>query len=258
MKNKGTIMNKIITILVALIFTSSVLAEETKAYTQFDTFRFTVNNKDAKKLTSNMRSHIKKYHVTGALKTKIYNVTYGANTNELIWVMGPISYAEFDSRPDDKKHDDDWADNINPYIISYNQSEIWRIMDGLMINNIDEKAADPEKYIARYLTVNSDQEEEVIHYLLNQIKATLNKTGKVNYWSVMSNQFIQGNTNGRHLMAISSMNSWAELDDDWEFSKHFEALYGKGSYKAFRASYDHTFKNQWQEVIEVNKEMSGM
>jgi hypothetical protein len=38
-------------------------------------------------------------------------------------------------------------------------------MDGLMINNIDEKAADPEKYIARYLTVNSDQEEEVIHYL---------------------------------------------------------------------------------------------
>jgi hypothetical protein len=50
----------------------------------------------------------------------------------------------------------------------------------------------------------------------------------------------------------------AELDDDWVFGKHFKALYGKGSYIAFRASYDNTFKNQWQEIIEVNKEMSGM
>jgi uncharacterized protein YycO len=70
MKNKGTIMKKIITLLAALVFTSSVLAEETKAYTQFDTFRFTVNNKDAKKLTSNMRSHIKNTMSQVRLKAK--------------------------------------------------------------------------------------------------------------------------------------------------------------------------------------------
>ncbi|TWX56956.1 hypothetical protein [Colwellia hornerae] len=251
-------MKKMLAIFAALLFTSSVLGEETKAYTQYDTFRFTINNKDAKILTDNMRNHIKKYHLQGMLKTKIYNITYGANTNEFIWVMGPVSYAEFDSRADDKKHDDDWADNINPYIISYNQSEVWRSMDGLLINNIDEKASDSKRYITRYLTVNSDQDEKVVNYLLNQIKDTLNKIGKVKYWAVMGNQFIQGNLNGRHLMAISSMENWAELDDDWEFEKHFEALHGKGSYTAFRDNYGRVFKNQWQEVIEVNKEMSGM
>lgn len=251
-------MKKLLTILAALFFTSSVLAQETKAYTQYDTFRFTVNNQDAKKLTNNMRKHIKKYHVKGALKTKIYNVTYGANTNDLIWVMGPVSYAELDKRSVDKKHDEDWADNSNPYITSYNQSEIWRGMEGLAINNLKEKSDEPEKYITRYLTINPDQERDVIKYLLNQVKDTLNKIGKVKYWAVMENQFIQGNLNGRHLMAISSMDSWAELDEDWEFGKHFEALHGKGSFKAFRASYDNVFKNQWQEVIIVNKEMSGM
>jgi len=252
---------KIISIIIAVLslsFSAFCAAEDAKTYKQYDTFRFTVDNQYAKKLTKNMRKHIKKYHVKGTLKTKIYNVTYGASANDLIWVMGPVSYAELDARPDDKKHDEDWADNINPYITSYNQSEIWRNMDGLVINNQDEKAEAPERYITRYLTINSDQKKDVINYLLTQIKNTLDKTGKVKYWAVLENQFIQGNINGRHLMAISSMESWAELDEDWEFGKHFEALHGKGSFKAFRESYNTVFKNQWQEVIVVNKEMSGM
>jgi len=251
-------MDKIFTLLIALFFACSVIAEEAKSYTQFDTFRFTIDNKSAKKFTKNMRSHIKKYHVKDALKTKIYNITYGPNTNELIWVMGPITYAEFDSRPDNKKHDDDWADNINPYITSYNQSEIWRNMDGLLINNMDKNADSPERYITRYLTVNRGQDDEVINYLLKQVKDTLAKMGKEKYWAIFDNQLIQGNLNGRHLMGISAMDSWAELDEDGEFAKHFEDLYGKGSLKTFSALYDKVFKNQWNEVIEVNKEMSGM
>lgn len=251
-------MKKTITLLVALCFTFSIMAEEAKTYTQYDTFRFTVDNKSAKKFTKNMRSHIKKYHVKGTLKTKIYNVIYGPNTNELIWVMGPISYSELDSRPDNKKHDDDWEDNINPYITSYKQSEIWRIMDGLIINNMDKKADSPEKYITRYLTVNPDSDSEVLKYLLNQVKSTLEKIGKEKFWAIFDNQLIQGNLNGRHLMGISSMESWAELDEDREFLKNFEALYGKGSLKTFDALYNKVFINQWNEVIEVNKEMSGM
>jgi hypothetical protein len=251
-------IKKTFTLLAALLHTSSVLAEETKAYTQYDTFRFTVDNKSANKLTDNMRSHIKKFHIKGALKAKIYNVTYGANSNDLIWVMGPVSYSELDSLPDNKKHDDDWADNINPYITSYNQSEIWRNMNGLEINNLKEKADAPEKYITRYLTINSDQEEEVINYLLKQVKDTINKIGKVKYWAVMKNQFIQGNLNGRHLMVISSMDSWAELDENPDFGKHFENLHGKGSFKAFASNFHNVFKNQWQEIIVVNKEMSGI
>lgn len=251
-------MKNLFTLLVAVFFTFSVIAEEAKSYTQYDTFRFTIDNKSAKKFTKNMRNHIKKYHVKGTLKTKIFNVTYGANANDLIWVMGPISYAEFDSRPDDKKHDEDWADNINPYIISYKQSEIWRNMDGLLINNLDKNADSPERYITRYLTVSPGQDDEVIKYLLKQVKDTLEKMGKEKYWAIFDNQLIQGNLNGRHLMGISAMDSWVELDEDGEFAKHFEDLYGKGSLKTFVALYDKVFKNQWNEVIEINKEMSGM
>lgn len=251
-------MKKTSTFIMVIFFTLSAIAEESKVYTQWDTFRFTVNNQFAKKFTKNMRAHIKKYHVKAPLKTKIYNVTYGPNANELIWVMGPVSYSELDARPDNKNHDEDWDDNINPYITSYNQSEIWRNMEGLVINNLDEKSSGPEKYRARYLTVNANQDPEVVKYLLTQVKDTIAKIGKVKYWAVMKNQFIQGNENGRHFIALSSMESWAELDDNWEFGKHFDELYGKGSFKAFRANYSRVFKNQWHEIISVNKEMSGL
>jgi uncharacterized protein YajQ (UPF0234 family) len=68
----------------AILFTFSAIAEEGKSYTQWDTFRFTIDNKNAKKFTKNMREHIKKYHVKAPLKTKIYNVTYGPDANDLI------------------------------------------------------------------------------------------------------------------------------------------------------------------------------
>lgn len=243
--------------LAGMFLALSIQAQEPSAYIQWDTFRFTIDNQKAQIFTKNMRNHIKKYHAKSPLKTKIYNVTYGPNANELIWVMGPVSFSELDARADNKKHDKDWDENINPYITSYNESEIWRNMEGLVINNLAE-SDQPEKYVARYLTVNSNQEPEVIKYLLTQIKETLLKIGKVKYWAVMENQFIQGNLNGRHLIGLSSLDTWAELDDDWEFGKHFEELHGKGSFKAFREIYSSVFKNQWHEFISVNKEMSGL
>ncbi|MFT5520655.1 MAG: hypothetical protein ACI9IA_001249 [Enterobacterales bacterium] len=92
-------------------------------------------------------------------------------------------------------------------------------MDGLVINNIDEKAGDPEMYIPRYLTINPDLEDGILSGILKQIKETLYKTGKVGYWAVLENKFLQGNLNRRHLMAISSMTSWAELDDGMKLSQ---------------------------------------
>ncbi|WP_286234766.1 hypothetical protein [Thalassotalea sediminis] len=251
-------MKNIFVMLASLLFVLSAIAEEAKEYTQWDTFRFTIDNKNAQKLTKNMRSHIKKFHVKDPLKTRIYNIIYGPNVNELIWVMGPVSFSELDARPESKSHDDDWADNINPYINSYNQSEIWRHMENLVINNLDDKAPSPEKFSCRYLTVRQDQDWEVAKYLLMQIKETLMKTGKVKYWAMMDNKFIQGKMNGRHLMAISSFDKWAEMDDDWEFKKHFEEIYGKGSYKSFSESYSKAFENTWHEIISVNKDMSGL
>jgi len=252
-------MNKIITVLAVLFFSVPAMAEDAKTYIQYDSFRFTINNKDAKTFSKNMRAHIKKYHGEGPYFTRIYNVGYGANMDEYIWIMGPTSFAEMDARPEDKGHAADWSDNINPYITSYKNSEIWRGMEGLVIDNTDKKETKKsEKILTRYLTVSPGQTGTKIKDLLKQIKDTLVKTGKVKYWAVMHNLFIQGNLNGRHIMSVSPVESWTSLEEDWEFKKHYEALHGEDSYEKFTENYNTVFSNYWEEMLMLNKEMSNM
>jgi len=47
---------------------------------------------------------------------------------------------------------------------------------------------------------------------MKQVKNTLEKIGKEKYWAVFDNQLIQGNLNGRHLMGISAMDTWAKVN----------------------------------------------
>ena len=62
----------------------------------------------------------------------------------------------------------------------------------------------------------------------------------------MDNQLTQGNLNGRHLMTIFAMDSWAEYDEDWKFEDSFEK---------FMTDYNEVFKNSWEENLMVNKEI---
>ena len=250
-------MKKIITLLVALFFSSSMLAEDAKTYTQFDTFRFSVSGEDTKKLTKNMRKHIKKYHGEGPYKAKIYNIATGVDVGQYVWVMGPLTFAEADARPENKKHDDDWADNIGPYLASGEHGEFWRYEEGLVIDNMAKDAGEPKLWNTRFLSVNPGQGER-INGLMKQIKDTLDKIGKVKHWAVMDNQLTQGILNGRHLMTISAMDSWAEFDEDWKFEEQFEGLHGKDSFKKFLSDYNEIFTNSWEEVLMINKDMSNM
>jgi len=250
-------MKKIITLLVTLIFTSSISAEDAKSYTQFDTFRFSVSGKNVKKLTKNMRKHIKKYHGEGAYYTRVFNVTSGEDVGKFVWVMGPTTFAEMDARPEDEDHDDDWADNIDPYLASYEHGEFWRTEEGLVIDNTPKDAGEPKFYNSRYFTVNAGEGER-INGFFKQVKETLDKIGKTRFWAVMDNQFVQGNLNGRHMMAITAHDLWAVFDEDRKFEENFEAVHGEGSFKKFLTDYDEIFKNSWEEIIMINKEMSNM
>ena len=250
-------MKKIITLLVTLIFSSSLLAEEEKSYTQFDSFRFAVSGKDVKKLTKNMRKHIKKYHGEGPYNAKVYNIASGVDVGQFVWVMGPLTFAEADARPENKKHDSDWADNIAPYLASGEHGEFWRYEEGLVINNMAKDDGEPTLWNTRYLTVNSGEGER-INAVMKQIKDTLDKIGKVKFWAVMDNQFTQGILNGRHLMVINAMDSWAQFDEDWKFDEVFEEVHGKDSFKKFIDDYNEIFKNSWEEILMINKDMSNL
>jgi len=240
------------------IFVSFTSAEEKKDYTQYESILITPDYKNISKFTTNMAKHNKKYHAKGAYRARVYNVVAGNDIGKVYWLMGPSTFAHFDQRPSNKAHNKDWANNVMPYVTNLEYGEYWRFMDDMMIDNYKDWENNPLTiWLIRYMTVNPNEGSK-IEELNKKIKATVEKIGKVKFWGIMDNQLIQGKKNGRHLMGITGLKTWSELDDDWQFEKYFEELYGNGSIKEFNETYNKVFKNSWHEVQVLNKELSGM
>ena len=85
----------------------------------------TPDNTKLKVLGENMRAHNRKYHNEGAHKATVYNVTTGPDVGKIIWMMGPLQYKDMDTRPAAGGHDEDWRDNIMPYVKKMEHGEHW-------------------------------------------------------------------------------------------------------------------------------------
>ncbi len=251
---------KIILSIAFLLFVPLLTAEETKEYVQYESILITPDYKNITKLSKNMAKHNKKYHAKGAYKARVYDVVSGNDIGKFYWVMGPSTFSHLDQRPANKAHNRDWANNIMPYVTKLEYGEYWRFMKDMQIDNYKDWEKDPLTiWVIRYLTVNpKEADSSKIENIFTKIKATVEKQDIAKFWGVMENQLIQGNQNGRHIMGISGLKTWSELDVDWDFKKHFEELYGKDSVKEFNESFNLIFKNSWSEIQVLNKEMSGM
>ncbi|MDQ7048152.1 MAG: hypothetical protein Q9M92_00885 [Enterobacterales bacterium] len=249
---------KIILTIALFLFAPFLTAEEKKEYQQYESILITPDYKNLSKLSDNMAKHNKKYHAKGAYQARVYNVVAGADIGKLYWIMGPSTFAHLDQRPSNNAHTQDWASNVMPYVTKLEHGEYWRFEEDMIIDNHKDWEKNPLTiWLIRYITVNPNQGNK-IKDLHKQIKATIEKSGMAKFWGIMDNQLIQGNENGRHLMGITGLKTWSEIDDDWQFEKHFEQLYGKGSMKIFTETYNEVFKNAWNEVQVLNKKMSGM
>jgi len=240
------------------LFATFLVAQEKKDYLQYQTILLTPDFKNLKKFTNNMAKHNKKYHAKGPYQARVYRVETGTDVGKVYWVMGPSTFTHLDNRPKNVAHNKDWSEKVMPYISNVEHGEYWRFMDDMRIDNYKDWENNPLTiWLIRYITV-APTEDGKIDELHAKIKATIAKSGKAKFWGIMDNQFIQGKLNGRHLMGITGMKTWSEMDDDWEFKKHFEEIYGKDSFKDFVKTYNQVFSNSWNEIHVLDKKMSGM
>lgn len=101
--------------------------EDSKDYEMMESILLTPDYTKLKVLGENMRAHNTKYHNDGPYKASVYNISTGPNTGKLVWMMGPLKYTHLDSRPEVDGHDEDWRDNVMPYIKKNHTGEYWRM-----------------------------------------------------------------------------------------------------------------------------------
>jgi hypothetical protein len=238
--------------------TFSIAQDDSSSYSMWESIMLTPDNTKLKVLGDNMRAHNQKYHAKGsAHEAVVYNITTGPNSGKLLWEMGPITFSDLDARPAEGGHDEDWRDNIMPYIKKMNTAEYWKQMDDL--SNVGTLDDDNSKYpilYVRYFEVARDHGYTIPH-LLKQMSDAVKGMDGDNPWGLYDNQFRQGYDIGRHIAWVSFLKNWAEFDEDNNFKDAFLKANGDKSWDAYLKGLDDTFSNSWDEVWVYNKELSG-
>jgi len=223
----------------------------------WETIILTPDNTKLKILGENMRKHNQKYHNEGPYNAMVNNIVTGPNSGKMVWMMGPLKFAHLDSRPSTGGHDDDWRDNVMPYIKKATSGEYWT--GDVKLSNTSSLTEDPADHpitFVRYLEVN----EEHFHNfsaMLKKISETVKSMDGDNPWGIYYNQFRQGNDIGRHVASVSFYKNWAEFDEAPTFKQAYLKVHGDNSWDAFIRNMDQVLDNSWDEIWEYNKNLSG-
>jgi len=246
----------IMTLLLMVFGTFLTVEAQDKDYVMWESITITPDNTKLKILGENMRKHNQTYHKEGPYKAYVYNISTGPNIGQIVWEMGPLTYSHLDGRPSDTAHDDDWRDNIMPYVKKMTNGEYWK-KDKELSNTamLDPNSVSHPLLYIRYFEVVKDEGHNV-NSLFTQISKTVKAMDGENPWSVYYNEFRQGDI-GRHIVTVNPYKNWAELDMEDNFKETFIKVNGKDSWEPFLANMNDSFSNSWDEIWTFNPKLSG-
>jgi hypothetical protein len=245
-------------LMLVMVFGVSITlnAQEDKDYQMWESIMLTPDNTKLKILADNMRKHNEKYHSEDPYKATVYNISSGPNSGKIIWEMGPMMFKHNDTRPSDGGHDDDWRDNVMPYIKKVHTIEYWSKDDKLSnTGSLTDNNSDHPIMFVRYFEINQDH-SYTMKSVFKQVSETIKSLPGDNPWGLYYNAFLQGDL-GRHVAAVSFYKNWAQFDEDRKFKDAYEKLHGDNTWDSFLDTLDDTFTNRWDEVWIYNKHMSG-
>lgn len=235
---------------------TSVKAQDDSKYEMWESIMMTPDYTKLKVLGENMRKHNQKYYKEGAYEAT-YNIATGPNVGKMIWEMGPLTYSFLDKRPSAGGHDEDWRDNVMPYIKKMHTAEYWK--EDAKLSNTSMLDGDSSKHpllYVRYWEVNPNHDYQ-INALFKQVSETIKAMEGDNPWGFYDNEMTQGLNIGRHLSTVSFMKNWAEMDKADTFKSTFIKVHGEAAWDSFLKSTQDAFSNSWDEVSEYNATLSG-
>jgi len=170
---------------------------------------------------------------------------------------GTVYHSRLDGWPLMWGHDDDWRDNIMPYIKNMCNGEYWRKNKDLSNTAIlDSNSMSHPLLSIRYFEVMKGEGHNV-KIIFTQVSETFKAMEGENPWSVYYNEFREGNL-GRHIATVSSFKNWAEFDEeDNNFEEIFIRIHGENSWQPFVDNMNDLFSNSWDETWKFNLKWSG-
>lgn len=202
-------------------------------------------------LEKNLAEHNKKFHSEGFRKATVWGINTGSNAGKYAWVMGPLTYTDFDSDPMSKAHDMDWNQNVLPYLKDVSEAEYWKLNDKL---SYKPEGSNTGKEVFTVYDIKSWQGYRFKQLLEKVVEVYKEKEYK-DYFEVYYNEF-SSNSN-RDVAIAFGFRNWASLDEESTFMKDYEDVHGSGSWMFFMEEYKASVESYEDELSFFLPELSA-
>jgi len=217
----------------------------------FETIYLNPKTESLQDLGVKMKAHNQKYHAAPPYRAGVYTVLTGERAGELLWIMGPFTFADLDKRPAGNGHDDDWAGNVLPLVHGMNNGYYWKLMP--------EFAYSPsENYIGKIMRVRTldikTGKMEEFNREMTMIMKVINENNLKNSFAVYSNF---ANDGDKDVAIVWQFDNYAAFDIDNEFSEKYEDMYGDNSWNEFQEAMMEIVEGSADELLERSVDMSA-
>ena len=94
----------------------------------FETIYLNPKTESLKELGEKMKAHNEKYHAIAPYTASVWRVSTGVHSGNMLWIMGPFTFTDLDSRPSEGGHDDDWMGSVLPLTHGMSDGYYWKLI----------------------------------------------------------------------------------------------------------------------------------
>lgn len=225
-------------------------------YVQYETQYLIPLPGQSEDLEEALGEHNRRFHNEGAFVAIVRYVVNGPRTGQLVWIMGPGTWTDWDARPADDAHDSDWASNVMAHARN-GRVEYWRQMDDLS-TIVDQ--GDDARPLTRVRFFSVENEELWRQTQAQQVEAGRAAGPAANSTTFFDRQF--ADPDGRNFARVTSHRNWSELDQGGGggaggFQQRMVDYLGPAGYEQYREDREAagiTILDEWQQLLP---ELSG-
>ena len=231
-----------------------VISQTTDEYMVFENATITVHPSKVADFEKGVAAHNKKFHTDEIYGARVYWVSNGKNVGKYIWAMGPLPWSAMDGRPAQEGHDEDWQNNVLPYMELDADQTYWRFhpdksnfpnafdLKNLWVRTFDMKRFTGEK---------SDKLLAMIH------KTMVEKMGDETF-GVYSNEF-PSMTDKKDIAFVNFFSNSGWIGEDGKFAEKFNEVHGEGSFANFLKEWEAiTHGTSTNEIWVYREDLSGL
>ncbi|WP_156877286.1 hypothetical protein [Salinimicrobium terrae] len=200
-----------------------------------------------------LKEHNEEFHSEDPYGARVYYISSGANSGKYMSAMGPFPWSALDELQDDsKEHNEDWEENVQPYLLPQAHTSYWRFHPGMSTFSED---IEPDKLLVHYYDVRPFEEERMIKLLDMTGMVMKEKYPEVNY-TTYTNIF-PSDKEGKDLALVFFFDDYSWLGRDENFKDAYTDIHGSIGWEQFLTSWKEVKQGEESEIWIYQPELSG-